>query len=127
MNRLLIEPTKATPAIDFDPVTGVLKLQGQSYPENAFKFYEPLFTWLDEFLSLGRPVEIEIKLSYLNTSSSKCMLMLLDRFEESHQRGQQVTLNWTCDADNESEWECAEEFKEDVNFPFNILPLAAEC
>lgn len=128
VNKLLIEQTKATPKVDFDPVTGVLRIEGQSYPENAFRFYESVFVWVDEYLAQsGTPLTVEITLSYLNTSSSKCMLMLLDRLEESFKSGRGVILNWACDADNESEWECAEEFKEEVSFPFNITPLKAEC
>lgn len=128
MNRLCIEQAKATPKVDFDPASSILRIEGQSYPENAFKFYEPVFAWVDEYLAGNRaPLTVQVALSYLNTSSSKCMLMLLDRLEEAFRAGQPVVLNWSCDADNESEWECAEEFKEEVTFPFNIIPLGEEC
>ncbi|MGE5652984.1 MAG: DUF1987 domain-containing protein [Bacillota bacterium] len=128
MNRLLIEQAKATPKVDFDPNSCVLRIEGQSYPENSFKFYEPVFAWVDEYLANSKaPLTVNITLSYLNTSSSKCMLMLLDKLEDAFRDGQAVVLNWSCDADNESEWECAEEFKEEVTFPFNIIPLTEEC
>lgn len=123
MEKLLFEPTKATPLIDFDPDNRVLILKGQSYPENAFKFYDPVFSWIDAFLATNpTDIRIEVQLSYVNTSSSKCIMMLLENFEKSFQQGVHLHLNWYCDMENESEVECAEEFKEDITFPFNIIP-----
>ncbi|AET70748.1 protein of unknown function (DUF1987) [Desulfosporosinus orientis DSM 765] len=123
MEKLLFEPTKATPMIDFDPDKGILIIKGQSYPENAFKFYDPVFTWIDTLLATNpSELKVEVRLSYVNTSSSKCIMMLLENFEKSFQQGVHIQLNWYCDMENESEVECAEEFKEDITFPFNIIP-----
>lgn len=123
MENLFFESTKATPLIDFNPDNGVLILKGQSYPENAFKFYDPVFTWIDSYLALcPDQIRVDVRLSYVNTSSSKCIMMLLENFEEAFKRGISIELNWYCDMENESEIECAEEFKEDISFPFNIIP-----
>ena len=51
MQKLFIEQTKGSPRIDFDPESNTLVMQGQSYPENAFKFYEPVFKWVDDYLA----------------------------------------------------------------------------
>ena len=127
MERLFIEQTKGTPQIDFNPEDNILRIKGQSYPENAFKFYEPIFTWLDEYLVEAKgeiAIEIEFKLPYINSSSSKCILMLLDRLQEAHHQGKKVTVNWYYDEENESCLECAEEFREDLTGPFNIFQAA---
>ncbi|MEI7996227.1 MAG: DUF1987 domain-containing protein [Methylococcaceae bacterium] len=58
---------------------------------------------------------------YINTSSSKCILMLLERFEEAHNNGRIVVVNWYYDEDNESEMECAQDFKEFVEIEFNLI------
>lgn len=122
MEKLYIEATRGTPKIDFDAEQGILKLEGQSYPENAFKFFEPVFGWIDKYIDLYKSdeVKIEISLKYANTSSSKCILMILDKFEDAFNQGLSVSLNWYCDIENESELETAEEFKEDISFPFNV-------
>ena len=39
MRELYIEKTKSTPEVRFDPQNNKLAINGQSYPENAFKFY----------------------------------------------------------------------------------------
>lgn len=126
MDRLFIEQTKGTPQIDFDPISNTLKIKGQSYPENAFKFYEPIFKWVDEYFVQAEgeiSIEIDFELPYINSSSSKCIMMLLDKFEEAHNDGKKVQLNWYYDEENESGLECAEEFKEDLALTFNIISM----
>jgi hypothetical protein len=126
MEKLFIDQTKSTPQIDFDPETNELRLKGQSYPENAFKFYEPVLKWVDEYLTLAEgeiQIDLEFEMPYINTSSAKCIMMLLDRFETAHSRGKTISINWYYDDDNESSLECAEEFREDVSLPFNIIPV----
>ena len=127
LQKLYIEKTKGTPEVVFDPEQNTLILRGQSYPENAFKFYLPVFEWVDQYLAqFNSPILMEVKLSYINTSSSKCIMMLLEKLEDAFQKGADLKLNWYYDVENESELECAEEFQEDVNFPFNIIPLQEE-
>ncbi|GAB6181309.1 DUF1987 domain-containing protein [Desulfotomaculum defluvii] len=124
MNRLHIEGTKSTPTVTLDSEKNVLSLQGQSYPENAFKFYEPIFRWVDDYLeklNTDALVQIDFNLPYINTSSSKCIMMLLEKLDKAYLSGNNITLNWYYNEDNESELECAEEFKEDLGLPFNII------
>jgi len=125
MKTLLIEKTKATPQVQFDAENRTLSLQGQSYPENAFKFYEPLFIWIDEFslqVAEGELISLELSMPCINTSSSKCVLMLLEKLEDAREKGKRIVVNWYYDAGNESELECAEEFKDFVDIEFNIIP-----
>lgn len=124
MERLLIEETKATPYIDFDPNGNSLTIKGQSYPENAFKFYEPVLKWIDEYVEEAKgeiTIEISFEMPYINSSSSKCILMLLDKLDNAFQEGKDIVINWYYDEENESSLECAEEFKEDISLPFNII------
>lgn len=122
--NLNIEQTKSTPKLVFDAGQRVLSIEGQSYPENAVKFYEPLFSRLEEDLKENNnPLTVEINLYYMNTSSSKCIMTLIDKLEEAHSKGKEVKINWYYDEENEMALESAEDFKEDINLPFNIIPL----
>ncbi|WP_248927294.1 DUF1987 domain-containing protein [Paenibacillus hamazuiensis] len=125
METLYVEATKSTPEVRFDPQSSVLSLKGQSYPENAFKFYEPVFEWVDRYIAALGSEEVSIVLNfpYINTSSAKCIMMLLDRFNDAHLQGKKLRIQWFCREDNESEIECAEEFKEDLELPFEIIFL----
>jgi hypothetical protein len=129
MERLSIEKTKSTPEVLFDPETCELRIEGQSYPENAFKFYEPVLAWLDDFLrQLDREVVLEFyfNMPYINTRSSKCVMMLLEKLENAYVGGKGVAVRWYYDTDNETALECAEEFKEDLTLPFEISAIEAE-
>lgn len=129
MESLFIEQTKSTPKIEFDLRSQKLRIEGQSYPENAFKFYEPVLVWLEQYLEeleQEAVLEIYFHMPYINTSSSKCMMMLLEKLEEAHQMGKKVAIRWYYDKDNEPALECAEEFKEDLTIPFEIQTLGEE-
>ncbi|RKN79068.1 DUF1987 domain-containing protein [Paenibacillus ginsengarvi] len=124
MQPYYIEGTKSSPAVAFDPVRNRLALNGQSYPENPFKFYEPILEWLTAYLAeLPEDAEAvaEFQIPYMNTSSTKCLLMLLDKLEAAYLQGKRVSVLWTYNRDNESEYECAEELKEDLSLPFHII------
>jgi hypothetical protein len=126
VERLLIEATKSTPTVDFNPVRKQLTIRGESYPENSFQFYEPILQWLDSFLRLTAPegpIVLDLQLSYINTSSSKCLMMILEKLEEAKTAGHRVNVNWYYDPENENELECAEEFRDFVELTeFNIIP-----
>lgn len=130
MEDLFIEQTKSTPKVSFDARNAKLSIEGQSYPENAFKFYEPIFVWLNEYLEQlqqNAVLEIYFHMPYINTSSSKCMMMLFEKLEEAYEVGKTVTIRWYYDKENEIALECAEEFKEDLSLPFEIIPLNDEA
>ncbi len=50
MNNLKMPSTDRTPEIDFDFSNNHLVLKGESYPEDAFSFYKPVFEALDDYL-----------------------------------------------------------------------------
>ncbi|MEN6349478.1 MAG: DUF1987 domain-containing protein [Syntrophomonas sp.] len=121
MTDINIEAGKSTPEIKF--LDNTFTISGQSYPENAVNFYTPVFSWLEKYLEeLGKENAVfEFNLIYMNTSSTKCIMDFIDILQEAYSRGKNVNIKWYCDPDNESLLECAEEFKEDVEFPFEII------
>ncbi len=67
---LFIEGTPKSPQIDFNHRTGELKLFGRSFPENAIQIYDPLLSWINEYIkSPNRTTNLYLKLEYFNTSS----------------------------------------------------------
>lgn len=123
MDSLRIEATSCSPLIDFDAQAGFLRIEGESYPENSFDFYAPVFTWLEDFLKEPAPATVlDIGLSYLNTSSIKCLIDVLEMLDTAHGQGRTVAVRWHYDRDNDRALDMAEEFKEDVTLPFDILP-----
>lgn len=126
MHTYEIAGTKSSPTVRFDPVLHRLSITGQSYPENAYKFYEPILEWLNGYLTRLSPeteTVAEFRIPYMNTSSTKCIMMLLDKLDAAYSQGMRVSVRWTYNRDNESEFECAEELKEDLTLPFDIVAV----
>lgn len=121
MNDLNISATQSTPSVSADFERGVLHMRGDSYPENSFELFGPVIRWVEEYLgSTDKPLRLELELLYLNTSSVKAMMDILDLVEEAYGDKRDVSLRWVYDQQNERVAELAEEFKEDCSFPFEI-------
>lgn len=129
MERVYIEQTKLTPKIQFDPEKHTLKMEGQSYPENAFTFYKPVLLWLDAYLAESdQPIVLEIyfHIPYINASSSKCIMMVLEKLENAYRNGKRVSICWYYSPEDDTAVECAKTFKEDLLLPFAITLRAWE-
>ena len=99
-------------------------MQGDSYPENSYELFTQVIDWTERFLAEAtHPLELDLELVYLNTSSVKAMMDIFDMLEDAHQAGRQARVVWRYDARNERIAELAEEFKEDCSFDFAITPL----
>jgi hypothetical protein len=127
MENLYIEETKSSPEVDFNYETGILKIKGQSYPENAFKFYEPIFDWIDDYFEVyNGNTQLDLSLIYLNTSSIKCLMDIIYKFEEVAEEGKKIKINWYYKSNNRNILECGKEFEEDLDeeLEFNIIEEA---
>jgi hypothetical protein len=118
--ELNIAKTNTTPGIRFDTDASVLSIAGESYPENSFDFYAPVLEWLSENLPALKGIRLEITVSYMNSSSIKCMLDILDALGEAHAAGKKVEVVWNYETDNPRALDLAEEFREEVSFPFIV-------
>jgi hypothetical protein len=126
MDNLTVEATNSTPSILFDAQSGTLEIRGRSYPENAAKFYAPVFEWLKSYLDSTNPaiVEVTLEIIYLNSSSSKAVLNLMDILDRSAAGGREVVINWLYHEEDETALECGEEFKEDLaSAIFNLVQI----
>lgn len=121
MNDLNITATQSTPGIESDTPNGLLRMHGDSYPENSFEFFGPVIQWIEAFLT-GQiaPLRLELRLIYMNTSSVKAMMDIFDMLEEAHGKGRKVSVAWHYDPRNERVLDLADEFREDCTFPFEI-------
>ncbi len=125
MDKLIVEATRSSPAIQFDAEKRQLSIRGESYPENAAAFYAPVFAWLKEFiagLTPSEPVQVDLEIFYLNSSSTKVMLNLLDVLEQVAQDGANIIVNWRYDPDNEAILECGQDLSEELEaLIFNLV------
>ncbi len=118
---LSIEATKSTPRIHYSEERKTLEISGESYPENSFAFFAPTFAWFHAELPRLAELTLEVNVKYMNSSSTKCMLDILDLLGESSHAGCRTRVRWLYEAGNDRALELAEEFKEEVDIPFDIV------
>ncbi|MFA6506742.1 MAG: DUF1987 domain-containing protein [Treponemataceae bacterium] len=117
-----IPATSSTPRVRFIEEKSVLEFVGESYPENSFAFFAPVFEWLNVELPHKEGLRVEVNIAYMNSSSTKCMLDILDALTESAEEGRKISVTWFYEAGNDRALDLAEEFKEDISLPFEIVP-----
>jgi len=123
MQDLIVPASESTPAIEGNCSDGSLSIRGESYPENAFELYRPVIKWIEHCLErVDRPFRLRLDLLYLNTSSVRAMMEILDLMEQAFRAGQNVAVEWRYEPENERVVELAEEFREDYALPFAIVP-----
>ncbi|MFM7314906.1 MAG: biofilm regulation phosphoprotein SiaC [Cyanobium sp.] len=122
--NLNLEATQYSPSVEADWETGSLRMNGESYPENTYEFFAQVIEWTESFLNdRTDPLQLELQLSYLNTSSIRAMIDIFDLLQDAAENGREVTVKWLYDSRNPRSAELGEEFKEDYTFTFDILAI----
>jgi len=96
MNSLVIQQTDSTPEISFLN-KGELTITGRSLPEDVHKFYDPLIEWVEKLDT--EKVKVDLKLEYLNTSSTKKILNFLIALDENTCI-KEIDVNWYFEFDD---------------------------
>lgn len=109
------------PIVDFNYQTGVCLISGESYMEETYKFYEPVIFWLQNYVAEKKPVILNIKLTYFNTSSSRFILEILYVLKKYQKSGGDVTFNWHYKNDDPDILSEINDFMEEVDIVINIL------
>lgn len=109
MNPIVIEPTEHTPRVYFHP-NGRLLIEGKSLPEDVSKFFNPLIDFIDN-LEADEAV-FDFNLEYFNTSTSKILLILLKKFDESTKIKSGI-INWHYEEGDEDSLEMAEIYRKE--------------
>ncbi len=122
MRNLYIKGNKHSLDVTCDGGLGILVLKGASYPDNSVEFYEPTFKWTKEYIFKTRkPIQVDLKLQYIDTSSTKCIFDLLEILETYLEKGGEIRINWYYEEDDDDMFETGEEFAEDTDLTFNMI------
>lgn len=110
------------PTVDFNAQTGVCELVGESYLEETYAFYKPLFEWLEAYKQdVKKDLTFNIRLTYFNTSSSKCILDILRILKDFENKGGKVIVNWYLENEDEDMIEEIQDFIKDTNLSINSI------
>jgi hypothetical protein len=126
MTDFLIDKTTTTPSVTARTSDGFVQIAGDSYPENSVEFYQPIFGWLREFMETQkRPLVVHFRMPYFNTSSSKCLLDMLDMLQSYHYAtAGAVEVTWWYDHEDEDMLESGKELGEDLDLKFTFSSYA---
>jgi len=120
INRNLSTPY--FPSVHFEVSSGRCEISGESYMEEAYKFYLPLINWIKQFTEQEkRKITLNIRLIYFNTSTSKCLLDIFEILKKYHQEGGEIEVNWYYDKDDPDMVEEINDFENEAELQFNIL------
>lgn len=109
------------PIVDFNYQTGICLLSGESYMEETYKFYEPLIFWLQNYIVEKKPIILNIRLTYFNTSSSRFILEILYTLKRYKNDGGEVEINWFYKNDDPDILSEIDDFIEEAGVEINIL------
>ncbi len=125
MDNLLIERTDHSPKVFFDPNELFFTIKGNSRPENADKFYSPVINWLEKFSAqrpaTSAPLNIEIKLTYFNSSTIRYLTDIFRIVGNLHDDGMRVIIDWYVDSEDELIREAGQELSDISGLPFNFI------
>ena len=124
METLILKETNLTPSIKLDANEGQIKLQGKSIPENSLEFYQPIYEWLDNYVSSpNEKTVVTIQFEYFNTSSSKCILDILKKIDRLDEDGYDVLIKWYYDEEDEDMMEAGEDYSDLLESPFELIAI----
>lgn len=114
--------TDKTPAVEIDPVKGLILITGCSIPENADRFFSPVQDAVELYASDPHANTIvRIELNYFNSSTSKYLLDMFKRLDDLHATGRsKVVLEWYYQADDLDIKEAGEDYRSLIDLPVKL-------
>ncbi|MDA3865963.1 MAG: DUF1987 domain-containing protein [Salinivirgaceae bacterium] len=115
---------KVRPYIGFDKETGVLSIEGSSFPENVDVVYMPVLKWLND-LDFGNVPKftLRVSLKYYNTATSKKLFELIQTINQAYADGFKVEILWEYISDDEDMFESGRYYSELIDVPFHFIEI----
>ncbi len=121
MNPLSIKGTEDMPEVIMDKENGIFKVSGNSFSDDPISTFKPIFDWVDEYIKApNSETDLEIKMNYMNTASSKQITELLMRFKKA-EAASNVLVKWHYDKMDDDMKFDGETLKAVVQMNFDLL------
>ena len=123
MEIIKIEKTNNTPSILIDEASMHCKIEGSSFPEDAFDIYQYVLNWLESIKNkqFDKKLVIEFDFDFLNSISHKKVWQIVNEMKEIYQNGQDVLVKWYYDENDEDIMEAGEDLSELIKVPFELF------
>lgn len=123
MRPIVIEGTKYSPRIELNG-DGQMSFEGRSLMEDPNTFYKPVFQWVRQ--QSFDMLNLEMKLEYLNTSSTKQIFSLITEIYE-HTGIKNMHIDWFYEEDDEDSLELGKEIESLMDIPFDFYKFPEEA
>ena len=119
-----IEITEDSPLIILDLENFLFKIEGPSYPEDAYAVYNAVIEWISKLDgSLKSKLYCVFNFKVLSSASHKMIYEILIGLESLHKKSNNVIINWNYLKFDEDMYEVGEDFSDIVDIPFKLIPL----
>ncbi len=122
INRIVDEPY--SPVVRLSVEMGMGVIEGESFMEEPNAFYMPVLEWMKQYVAEDKgDFELNIKLIYYNTSSSKMLLYMLEILYEYKTKGAGVTVNWYYDPEDYDMLDDIHDYSVETDMEINKIPM----
>jgi len=124
MEKLYIAGGNDTPEINFDNTTGKFSIVGRSYPSDTATFYQPVNTWLNQYvLHPNKTIVLEINVEYFHSVSVKFLTNIITKLIKLNSPDVSVSVVWYFEEDDDDNIELAKSLERETNFSFTYVVL----
>lgn len=119
-----LEGTLDSPEVLLDKEGGLIKFSGRSLPEDAKSFYTPIMEWIEKYAGANLlNTRVIFQFEYINSSSSKMILELLDLIKRAFEdkKDDLLYIEWRYLDDDDDMLEAGEDFEERVGINFKFV------
>ena len=123
MEIIRIEKTNNTPSILIDEANMFCRIEGSSFPEDAFDVYQHVLDWLQRIKNkdFDKKLVLEFDFDFLNSISHKKVWQIVNELKEMYAEGKDVQVKWYYDENDEDIMEAGEDLGELNNVPFELI------
>jgi len=122
MEIIRIEKTNNTPSIYIDEANLLCRIEGSSYPEDAYEVYQHVLDWLSRVgFNFQAELVVEFDYDFLNSISHKKVWQILHELKQFYKNGKSVKVVWYYDENDDDIMEAGEDLAELMNIPFELV------
>jgi SiaC family regulatory phosphoprotein len=124
MLLIIKEQSADKPLVAFDEVKNTFILQGKSYPEDAYRFYEEVEDILGAYLKQKKSLIFSCELTYINSTSSRAIFDLFNTLKNKIDKHENIKVIWRYHEENHNMKEMGEDLQEDLeSLKIKLVPI----
>jgi hypothetical protein len=121
---LKIKPTTDLPLVILDSKQNTFSISGRVLPEDGNKFFEPILSWISEYVETpNNSTEFHFMLDYYNSSTARMITKLIVMLEKIQEKEKNVKIVWEYSENDEVMLERGEELKSISYLPFELRSI----